>query len=149
MKCPVCHDEESRVVDSRTAGDSIRRRRQCVGCDARYTTHERIEYRVPWVVKKDGRREPFSRDKVLHGIVLACRKRPVDMSAMEAAVKDVEAKLELLREAEVPSSVVGAAVMNVLQEVDQVAHVRFASVYREFESVDQFIEAIKPLQETS
>ena len=149
MKCPVCHDEESRVVDSRTAGDSIRRRRQCAGCDARYTTHERIEYRVPWVVKKDGRREPFSRDKVLHGIVLACRKRPVDMSAMEDAVKDVEAKLELLREAEVPSSVVGAAVMHVLQEVDQVAHVRFASVYREFENVDQFIEAIKPLQEPS
>ena len=99
-----------------------------------------------WVLKKNGVKEPFSREKVLHGISLACRKRPVDAVAMESAVRAVVARLEATRELELPSSVVGEAVMEVLRGVDEVAYVRFASVYREFESVDQFVEAIAPLQ---
>lgn len=147
MRCPECQHEDTRVVDSRTHGDAIRRRRQCSACNARFTTHERLEQRLPWILKKDGRREPFSRDKVLHGIALACRKRPVDATGMDEAVRRVEQRIIALREPEIPSDRVGQAVMAVLQEVDAVAYVRFASVYQQFESVAQFAEAISPLQE--
>ena len=145
MRCPVCSHEESRVVDSRTSAESIRRRRQCAQCGARFTTHERRERRLPWIRKRDGRREPYSREKVLHGISLAVRKRNIGPSALDAAVDQVEAALE--GPAEVPASAVGEAVMAVLREVDAVAYVRFASVYQQFESVEQFIEAIQPLRE--
>ncbi|MEQ1501701.1 MAG: transcriptional regulator NrdR [Myxococcota bacterium] len=138
MKCPACHHVDSKVVDSRDAGDAIRRRRSCLACGHRFTTLERLEVRLPMVVKRDGRREPFSRDKVLHGIALACRKRPIDADRREAAVLQVEAALVELREAEVRSSAVGEIVMRVLEELDAVAYVRFASVYRQFESVEQF-----------
>lgn len=147
MRCPKCQHDDSKVIDSRTSGDVIRRRRECLDCGERFTTHERVEVRLPWVVKKDGRREPFVREKVLHGIALACRKRPIDATAMEEAVRRVETALENLREAEVSSSIVGGLVMQVLRDVDEVAYVRFASVYREFESVGQFVETIRPLRE--
>ena len=104
MRCPECQHEDTRVVDSRTAGDAIRRRRQCSDCGARFTTHERLENRTLWVNKKAGRREPFSRDKVLHGIALACRKRPVDAAGMEAAVRQVESLLIGLRMSEITTA---------------------------------------------
>ena len=143
MKCPECGDPESRVVDSRPNADAIRRRRECPTCAARWTTHERVEKRLPWIVKKDGRREPFAREKVLHGLALACRKRPFDAGQLEDMVRKVEIALEQSREPEVPSALVGAAVMQVLADTDEVAYVRFASVYREFESVDQFVDTIR------
>jgi len=119
------------------------------GCNERFTTHERLEVRIPWIVKKDGRKEPFARDKVYRGIALAARKRPIDEAAMEEAVRKVELVLEGLRETEVPSAVVGQAVMDVLKDVDQVAYIRFASVYQEFESVEKFVDTIRPLRERS
>lgn len=149
MRCPACQHPDSRVVDSRTAGDAIRRRRSCLECGNRFTTLERVEVRLPWILKKDGRREPFSHDKVLHGIVLACRKRPIDPDQLQGAVQLVEARLVALRKPEVTSAEVGGVVMDVLREVDAVAYVRFASVYREFESIEQFADAILPLREES
>lgn len=138
MRCPACQHTESRVIDSRDSGDVTRRRRSCLACGHRFTTLERIEVRLPWVVKRDGRREVFSRDKVLHGIALACRKRPIDAERLAAAVHQVETALVELREADVTSAQVGEAVMAVLADLDAVAYVRFASVYRQFESAEQF-----------
>ncbi|MBW2255591.1 MAG: transcriptional repressor NrdR [Deltaproteobacteria bacterium] len=139
MFCPECHCPDTRVVDSRTSGDAIRRRRECQDCGNRFTTHERVERPILWVVKKDGRKEPFSRDKVMRGLALACQKRPVDAAALDEAVRQIEASLETRRDGEVPSSAVG--------EADEVAYVRFASVYREFENVDQFVDIVHPLKE--
>lgn len=144
MRCPACQHEDSRVVDSRTAGDAIRRRRQCAACGERFTTHERIERRYPWVIKRDGRRELFSREKLLHGIALACRKRPVDEKQMEDAADRVALALAPLSEVGVDR--IGDEVLLVLRDVDPVAYVRFASVYQQFESVEQFIDAIAPLR---
>jgi transcriptional repressor NrdR len=138
MRCPACQHPDSRVVDSRDTGDAIRRRRSCLQCGHRFSTLERVELRLPWVVKKDGRREPFSRDKVFNGLALACRKRPVNAERLAAAVAEIEQALVELREPEVPSSRIGEVVMRVLQDLDDVAYVRFASVYRQFESVEQF-----------
>lgn len=149
MLCPACQHDDSRVLDSRDTGDAIRRRRSCLECGHRFTTLERIEIRLPWIVKKDGRREPFSRDKVLHGIALACRKRPVSPEDLEAAVQRVEQRLLEQREGEVSSARVGEAVMDALRDVDPVAYVRFASVYRQFESVEQFGEAIRGIPESA
>lgn len=145
MRCPDCAHEDSRVVDSRTTGDSVRRRRQCAICGARFTTHERLEQRLTWVTKRDGRREPYSREKVLRGVALACRKRPVDAAAIEAVARAVELELEGL--GEVTASDVGQAVLDALRALDPVAYVRFASVYGKFESVEQFVDAIAPLRE--
>ncbi len=147
MRCPACDDAESRVVDSRTTGDAVRRRRECLACGERFTTHERPEKRVLWVVKKDGRREPYARGKVLHGLALACRKRPVDSARLDELARDVEHRLESRRESDIPASAVGEAVMAALLVVDEVAYVRFASVYGAFESVEQFIDAIQPLRD--
>lgn len=144
MRCPSCQHDDSRVVDSRTTGDSIRRRRQCAACGARFTTHERLEQRLLWVLKKDGQREPWSREKVLHGIALACHKRPVDAMGMEAAADRVEAALDGLTE--VDSRRIGREVQEVLRQLDPVAMVRFVSVYQEFESLEQFVDLIRPLQ---
>lgn len=138
MRCPACQHEDSRVIDSRDVGDNIRRRRSCQACGYRFSTLERIEQRLPMIVKKDGRREPFLREKVLHGIELACRKRPIDAPALQDAVIQVEQRLIDMRESEVAAARVGEVVMAVLRKVDAVAFVRFASVYREFESVEQF-----------
>ncbi len=145
MRCPERQHGETRVVDSRTSGEeTIRRRRECGDCGARFTTHERVEQRLPWVVKKDGRREPFSSDKLLHGVALACRKRPLDAAAMDELVRKVVAILE--GEAEVSTQRVGEEVLELLREVDEVAYVRFASVYREFETVERFVEIVDPLR---
>ncbi len=149
MNCPQCQHDDSKVIDSRTSGDVIRRRRECLRCEERFTTHERIEMRVPWVLKRSGKREPFTREKLLRGVALACRKRPVDSDAMEALAIRVEQALSNLREEEVPSTTVGELVIGELKRVDEVAYVRFASVYRAFESVEQFIDAIRPLREAS
>ena len=147
MLCPRCQHDDSKVIDSRTSGEVIRRRRECLQCAERFTTHERIEKRLPWVVKKDGRREPFEPEKVLHGLALACRKRPIDAATMDDAVRRVEAEVEACKDGEVPSSFIGEVVMRVLRDVDEVAYVRFVSVYRAFDGVDQFIEIIHPLRE--
>ncbi len=147
MHCPACNAEDTRVVDSRAAGDAIRRRRVCQACSERFTTHERMEQRELWVVKKDGRRELFDRDKVLRGLGLACRKRPLSRDQLDGLTQQVEDALRSRRAQELPAHEVGAAVMDVLRGVDDVAYVRFASVYREFESVEQFIETIRPLRQ--
>ena len=140
MRCPVCQHEDTRVVDSRESdgGDSIRRRRSCQACNHRFSTLERVEQKLPWIVKKDGRREAFDRDKVLRGLALACRKRPVTPEALELAVGRVEQALVDLRENEVPSTQLGGIVLAILREVDAVAWVRFASVYQAFDSPEQF-----------
>ena len=145
MRCPECQLDDSKVIDSRPGDDAIRRRRECLGCGARFTTHERIERRLPWVVKRDGRREPFLREKLLHGIALACRKRPVDAAQMEEVVRRVESGLEAVKDSEVPSSAVGQALMEELRRVDEVAYVRFASVYQAFDDAGQFADIIRPL----
>lgn len=147
MRCPDCQHDDTRVIDSRSATDGIRRRRACTACNGRFTTWERIEQRLPWVVKRDGRKETFQRDKVHHGIALACRKLGLGPEVMEQSVSLVEQRLVALRESEVPASKVGDIVMEVLRDVDPVAYVRFASVYGAFDSVEQFAQVIAPLQE--
>ncbi len=149
MKCPFCGYLEDRVVDSRLGkdGEVIRRRRECLKCGGRYTTYERIEEILPLVIKKDGRREPFDRMKVLAGIQKACEKRPISINQMEAIVDRVEKRLEESGEREVPSSMIGEAVMEELRKLDEVAYVRFASVYREFRDIEEFMEELKVLLE--
>ncbi|TVQ92797.1 MAG: transcriptional repressor NrdR [Deltaproteobacteria bacterium] len=147
MRCPECQHLESRVVDSRSTGDHIRRRRECASCGHRFTTYERAERPQIWVLKKGGVKEPFSHEKVLHGLALACRKRPVRAEQLDEAAAAVRVLLEQRRESPVPSSAVGEAVLEVLREIDAVAYVRFASVYQEFESVAEFVEVIRPLTE--
>jgi transcriptional repressor NrdR len=147
MRCPECQHPDSRVVDSRAAGDSIRRRRECEACGHRFTTYERLERPQLWILKKSGGREPYAHEKVLHGLALACRKRPVSGDRLEEAANEVRALLESRRDGPIPSSDVGEAVLEVLREVDAVAYVRFASVYRAFESVEEFVDEIRPLTE--
>ena len=147
MKCPFCGNMEDKVVDSRTnpQGDSIRRRRECLGCQRRFTTYEHLEKAATMVVKKDSSREPFDKNKVLAGIVKACEKRPVSMEKMQQIVDEVERQLENKFEREVPSKEIGEAVMKRLQLIDDVAYVRFASVYREFKDVNQFMSELSGL----
>lgn len=132
MKCPYCGETSSRVIDTREVGDGIRRRRECQACRQRYTTYEHVAKANLVVVKRDGRREPFDRQKLLDGLMIACAKRPVSMEAIEALVADVETSLYRLGQAEVSSHVIGERVMDVLKALDAVAYVRFASVYRQF-----------------
>ena len=147
MKCPFCDGIEDKVVDSRMAreGEVIRRRRECLACKRRYTTYERVEDCLPMVVKKDGRRESFDRMKILSGIKKACEKRPISMATIEAVTDQIEKHMQELGETEIPSRVVGEAVMRHLHDLDQVAYVRFASVYREFKDIDQFMDELKTL----
>ena len=147
MKCPFCDKLEDKVIDSRTAreGEVIRRRRECLGCKRRFTTYERIEENLPMVVKKDNRREPFDRAKILAGLKKACEKRPVSIGALGAATDRIEKRIQDCGETEVPSRAVGEEVMRALQELDPVAYVRFASVYREFKDIDQFMDTIRAL----
>ncbi len=151
MKCPFCDKLEDKVIDSRTAreGEVIRRRRECLGCKRRFTTYERIEENLPMVVKKDNRREPFDRAKILAGLKKACEKRPVSIGALGAATDRIEKRVQDLGETEVPSRAVGEEVMRALQELDPVAYVRFASVYREFKDIDQFMDTIRALTHES
>ncbi|MBI3391898.1 MAG: transcriptional repressor NrdR [Nitrospirae bacterium] len=145
MNCPFCSHVEDKVVDSRTSKDgaAIRRRRECLKCGKRFTTYERVEDILPMVVKKDGRREPFDRGKILAGLKKACEKRPVSMERLEEVVGEIEASLQDRTEKEIPSSEVGEAIMRKLHDLDPVAYVRFASVYREFKDVNQFMDELK------
>ncbi|WP_297058050.1 transcriptional regulator NrdR [Thermosulfurimonas sp.] len=147
MRCPSCHKEDTKVVDSRSTGEGfvIRRRRECVHCGFRFTTYERLELSLPRVIKKDGRREPFSREKILAGIRKACHKRPVSEEAIENFVSALERELFESGEKEIPSSYIGERVMEKLKEWDEVAYVRFASVYREFQDVNEFVEQVSQL----
>ena len=147
MKCPFCDDVEDKVVDSRMAkeGEVIRRRRECLSCKRRFTTYERVEETMPVVVKKDGRREPFDRSKIVSGLKKACEKRPISMATIEAVADRIEKRLQELGETEIVSPLVGEEVMKELSQLDQVAYVRFASVYREFKDIDQFMDEIKAL----
>jgi transcriptional repressor NrdR len=147
MKCPYCGHVEDRVVDSREAqdGQATRRRRECLGCARRFTTYERIEEVLPQVVKKDGRREPFDRTKIVEGVATACQKRPVSAEQIQAFVTAVERELQELGEKEIRTSVIGEAVMRRLRVVDEVAYVRFASVYRAFRDVGEFMTELAGL----
>ncbi len=147
MRCPYCGHLEDRVVDSREAqdGQATRRRRECAGCARRFTTYERIEEMLPQVVKKDGRREPFERAKIVEGVAIACQKRPVSAEQIEALVTSVERHLQELGEKEIRTTVIGEAVMRRLRELDEVAYVRFASVYRAFRDVGEFMTELAGL----
>ena len=147
MKCPFCGHLEDKVVDSREAkdGDAIRRRRECLRCRRRFTTYEHIEDVLPVVVKKDGRREPFDRNKILGGLKKACEKRPVAMDVLEEIVSRIEKRAQESGEKEIPSSMIGGEVMRELQNLDEVAYVRFASVYREFKGINEFMDELKDL----
>lgn len=147
MRCPYCGHLEDRVVDSREAqeGQATRRRRECLACARRFTTYERIEEVLPLVVKKDGRREAFDRAKIVEGVATACQKRPVSAEQVEALVAGVERQLQELGEREIRTEVIGEAVMQRLRVLDEVAYVRFASVYRAFRDVGEFMAELEGL----
>ncbi len=141
MKCPICSTPETKVIDSRLnqTGDMTRRRRECLECGGRFTTYERIEEVMPNVIKKDGRREPFAREKIFMGMQKSCQKRPVTTGQIEAAVTQIEKNIQSYGLKEIPSKSVGEMVMSALHKLDKVAYVRFASVYREFRDVEEFV----------
>lgn len=145
MRCPFCKEDKSRVVDSRSAGDGfvIRRRRECLECGRRYTTYERIEETPLRVIKKEGARVPFDRRKILTGLIKACEKRPISISALEDVTDKIERKINERYEREVPSREIGEMVMDELTRLDQVAYVRFASVYRDFKDINAFMSELK------
>ena len=147
MKCPYCGYGEDKVVDSRESSenDSIRRRRECLKCQRRFTTYEHIEEIPLMVVKKDGRRQPFDRNKLMAGILKACEKRPVSVSKIENLLDNIERYLQRKHGKEVKSSQIGEMVMKKLHDIDQVAYVRFASVYREFEDITEFMKELKSI----
>ena len=148
MKCPYCEHEDDKVVDSRSSGEGyiIRRRRECLACGRRFTTYEKIEQTSLMVIKKDGRREEFDRHKLLSGIKKACEKRPVAMEILEKTTDEINKELEERNEFEVDSRLIGRLVMKKLHPLDEVAYVRFASVYRQFKDVDQFMDEVKRLR---
>jgi transcriptional repressor NrdR len=147
MQCPYCGFEESKVIDSRDVSDGVRRRRQCESCEQRFTTYERIETAPVYIIKKDGRREEFRREKLLAGVRKACEKRPLPTGALEGLVDDVQSALQQRGQAEVPSRVLGELVMERLRELDHIAYIRFASVYRDFRDVADLEEALEALRE--
>ena len=150
MKCPYCRAIDSKVIDSRMTkeGNAVRRRRECIACEHRFTTYERIEELPLVLVKKDGRRETFDRTKVLAGMQRACEKRNISINTLREFVDELERTLQEMGEKEISSSVVGERVMNKLHELDDVAYVRFASVYREFKDVNDFMLELKDLLDT-
>ncbi len=147
MRCPYCTSLDNKVVDSRMGkeGESIRRRRECLKCEGRFTTYERVEEVLPSVIKKDGRREPFDRLKILNGLKKACEKRPISVEALEKTVADIEKSLQDKGLREIPSSVIGEEVMDNLHRLDEVAYVRFASVYRSFKDINEFMNELKDI----
>jgi transcriptional repressor NrdR len=149
LRCPNCGHEEDRVVDSRSTkdGSAIRRRRECLKCNHRFTTYEYVEHRPVLVVKKDGRREHYSREKILNGLLHACEKRPVPMETLEKLVDEVERSACGRVRDEIPTSEIGNDVMKRLANIDQVAYVRFASVYRDFKDITQFLNELRNLLE--
>jgi len=147
MKCPFCGHTEDRVIDSRLSqdGSATRRRRECLSCSKRFTTYETVEEPLPLVIKKDGRRVPYDKNKILAGVKKACEKRPVSFDDMEKTVDRVENRLLSSGEREMPSSRIGELVMEELKSLDEVAYVRFASVYREFRDINEFMKEITKL----
>ena len=149
MKCPFCGFERDRVVDSRESreGDVIRRRRQCLECERRFTSYEKIEITPFVVIKRDERREPWNREKLMQGLMIACRKRPVSAGDLESLADDIELAIQDSAEREISSLRLGTLVMERLKALDKIAYVRFASVYRRFEDVDEFLEELEELRE--
>jgi transcriptional repressor NrdR len=147
MKCPYCTEIDNKVIDSRLSKDgrTIRRRRECIKCGRRFTTYEKLEDVLPMVVKKDGRREPFSREKITEGIKKACQKRPISMTKIEEFVDSLELYFQELGKKEVEGEEVGEKVINALKEWDAVAYVRFASVYRQFRDVGEFMQELEEI----
>ena len=149
MRCPFCKGNNDKVIDSRAASDGavIRRRRECVDCARRYTTYEKVE-EIPFrVIKKDGTRVPFDRDRILSGMVKACEKRPVAMDDLDRVTTEIESKINEMFDKEVASKFIGNLVMDALRKLDQVAYVRFASVYREFKDVSEFLDELRHVLE--
>lgn len=149
MKCPYCFHTESKVIDSRPAdeGEKIRRRRECLACKKRFTTYEVVETTPLMVIKKDGSREAFDRDKLLAGMMRACEKRPVSMQTLEMAVDEIQSTVQNTLDREVPSTKIGEYAMEQLKAIDEVAYVRFASVYRQFKDINSFMEELKTILE--
>ena len=147
MKCPFCGHSENKVIDSRISkdGKAVRRRRECLGCAKRFTTYEYVEDVLPMVVKKDGRREQFDRQKILNGIKKACEKRPISMESIDKIVENVEQACQEMQLEEISSTLIGEKIMNELKAFDGVAYVRFASVYRQFRDVGEFMSELKDL----
>jgi transcriptional repressor NrdR len=147
MKCPFCNHNEDKVVDSRetSEGSAIRRRRECINCGKRFTTYESVERMPLMVVKKDGSREPFNRQKIINGLLLACQKRPVSMDRLEDFVADVETEIQKKFDQEVAAQQIGEIVMEKLYILDDVAYVRFASVYRQFKDINQFMRELRDI----
>ena len=147
MKCPFCDNLDTKVIDSRPKedGHAIRRRRECEVCGKRFTTYEKVEESIIMVVKKDGRREAFDRSKLINGIIKACEKRPVAVADMERVVDEIERKINNEMSKEVESTLIGEMLMEALKELDEVAYVRFASVYREFKDVNTFMNELKKM----
>ena len=150
MRCPYCSSIDNKVVDSRIGkeGDTIRRRRECLKCEGRFTTYERVEEVLPSVIKKDGRREPYDRAKILSGLKKACEKRPIGVEALDKAVESIEKTLQEKGLREIPSSAIGEEVMDLLHRLDEVAYVRFASVYRSFKDINEFMSELKDILST-
>jgi transcriptional repressor NrdR len=147
MKCPFCGHTENKVIDSRISkdGKAVRRRRECLGCAKRFTTYEYVEDVLPMVVKKDGRREQFDRQKILNGVKKACEKRPISMESIDKLVENVEQACQEMQLEEISSTLIGEKIMNELKAFDGVAYVRFASVYRQFRDVGEFMSELKDL----
>lgn len=147
MKCPFCGEDQDKVIESRTIndGEAIRRRRECEACSERFTSYERVEPKAMSVVKKDGLREPYNRNKILKGLLSACEKRPVSRDDIDRLILRVEKKISASAEKEVKTTNIGEWVMDEMEKLDPIAYVRFASVYREFKSVNEFVKEIKSL----
>ena len=151
MNCPFCGYDDTRVVDSRLGkeGNNVRRRRECPSCERRFTTYERVEEILPWVIKKDGRREAFDRSKIIAGMQRACEKRPISIEEIEAMVDQLERQFQECGDKEVAASQIGKAVMDILHDADEVAYVRFASVYRQFKDINEFMAELNDLLKNS
>ncbi len=149
MKCPFCENLEDKVIDSRTSreGNAIRRRRECLRCGKRFTSYERVEDLVPMVVKKDGRREPFHTAKIRNGLLIACKKRPIETDRLDSIVDAIEKKLAGLGVKEIRSTWIGEQIMAELRQLDKVAYVRFASVYHQFKDINDLMDEVKTLFE--
>ncbi len=147
MKCPFCGSDEDKVIDSRAIKDfaEIRRRRECITCGRRFTTYERIEESMPLVVKKSGEREPFDRTKITRSLEISCRKRSVPLDKIEEMVREIEREVQELDKKEIQTGIIGELVMRHLKRTDKVAYIRFASVYKEFKDIDDFIDQVQEL----
>ena len=151
MNCPFCNHPDSKVVDSRPTdeGGSIRRRRECLACQRRFTTYETVEHMALYVVKKDGTRQAFDKTKILNGLTRACEKRPIPLATLEGVANEIEQLLQNTLEREVSTTTIGELIMEKLREIDQVAYIRFASVYRSFDDIDSFLKELQTFKKGS